>query len=322
MQRLTLAKLIGSLCVFVSANASSQTYPAKPVRMLVGFLSGSTTDIIARTYAHKLSESLGRQIVVENRAGAGANIAAEIVARSAPDGYTVLLGSPGLAVSPSLYSKLGYDAQRDLAGVGQVSATPHIMVVNKSLPVKSLQEFIALARKRPGQLNFSSAGSGGSDHLGTELLIAQAGLKMVHVPHRGGPQAVSDVIAGEVAIYFAAMPVGLPLYKADKVKALAVSSAQRLAFVSELPTVAESGLPGFEHVLWSALLVPAATPHEIVMRLHADLVKAANAADLRERLAALGAETVVTSPEQFAAFLKSETDKYGKIVRALGLKAD
>jgi len=313
---------LAGVCVLFGPHAASQTYPVKPVRMLVGFPGGSTTDIIARTYAHKLSESLGRQIVVENRAGAGANIAAELAAKSAPDGYTTLLGSPGLAVSPTLYSKLGYDALRDLAGVGQVSATPHIMVVNKSLPVKSLQELIALARARPGQLNFSSAGPGGSDHLGTELLVAQAGLKVVHVPYKGGPQAISDVIAGEVAMYFAAMPVGLPLYKAGKVKALAVSSAQRLAFARELPTVAESGLPGFEHVLWSALLVPAGTPRDIVMRLNAELVKAMNAPDLRERLTALGAEAVVTNPEQFTAFLKSETDKYGKIVRALGLKAD
>ncbi len=300
----------------------AQTYPVKPVRLLVGFPGGSTTDIIARTYGHKLTESLGRQIVVENRAGAGADIAAELTAKSAPDGYTLLLGSPGLAVSPALYSKLGYDAQRDLAGVGQVSATPHIMAVNKSLPVKSLQELIALARARPGQLNFSSAGSGGSDHLGTELLAAMAKLKMVHVPYKGGPQAIADVIGGEVAMYFAAMPVGLPLYKAGKVKALAVSSAQRLAFVLELPTVAESGLPGFEHVLWSALLAPTGTPRDIVMRLNGELIKAMNTPDLRERLNALGAEAVVTSPEQFTAFLKSETDKYGKIVRALGLKAD
>ena len=260
--------------------------------------------------------------MVENRAGAGANIAAELAAKSAPDGYTLLLGSPGLAVSPTLYSKLGYDALRDLAGVGQVSATPHIMTVNKTLPVTSLKDLVALARARPGQLNYSSAGAGGSDHLGTELLIAQAGVKMQHVPYKGGPQAIADVIAGEVAMYFAAMPVGLPLYKAGRVKALAVSSAQRLSFVPELPTVAESGLPGYEHTLWSALLLPAGTSRDIVMRLHAEIAKAGGAPDLRERLAALGAEPVVSSPEQFASFLKNETEKYGKIVRALGLKAD
>ncbi len=322
MQRSALTRLLAIAAVVLSGHAGGQTYPIKPVRMLVGFPGGSTTDIIARTYGAKLSELLGRQVVIENRAGAGANIAAEAAAKSAPDGYTTLLGSPGLAVSPALYSKLGYDALRDLAGVGQVSATPHIMVVNKSLPVKTLQELIALARARPGQLNFSSAGAGGSDHLGTELLSSMAGLKMVHVPYKGGPQAITDVIAGEVAMYFAAMPVGLPLYKADKVKALAVSSAQRLPFVPELPTVAQSGLPGFEHTLWSALLVPAGTARDIVMRLNAELVKVANTPELRERLNTLGAEAVVTSPEQFTAFLKSETAKYGKIVRALGLKAD
>jgi tripartite-type tricarboxylate transporter receptor subunit TctC len=314
--------LLAAVFVLISGHAAGQTYPVKPVRMLVGFPGGSTTDIIARTYSAKLTELLGRQVVVENRAGAGANIAAEAAAKSAPDGYTTLLGSPGLAVSPALYSRLGYDALRDLAGVGQVSATPHIVVVNQSLPVKTLQELIALARARPGQLNFSSAGAGGSDHLGTELFSSMAGLKMVHVPYKGGPQAITDVIAGEVAMYFAAMPVGLPLYKAGKVKALAVSSAQRLAFLPELPTVAQSGLPGFEHTLWSALLVPAGTPREIVMRLNADIARAANTPELRERLNTLGAEVVVTSPEQFSAFLKSETEKYGRVVRALGLKAD
>jgi len=322
MQRSIATGMLAGVLAWLGGAAAAQTYPVKPVRLLVGFPGGSTTDIIARTYSVKLSESLGRQVVVENRAGAGANIAAEAAARSAPDGYTLLLGSPGLAVSPALYSKLGYDALRELAGVGQVSATPHIMVVNKSLPVKTLKELMALARARPGQLNFSSAGSGGSDHLGTELFRSMAGLNMVHVPYKGGPAAIGDVIAGEVAMYFAAMPVGLPLYKAGRVKALAVSSAQRLAFAPELPTVAESGLPGFEHVLWSALLVPTGTPREIVMRLHGDIAKAANSPDLRERLAALGAEAVITSPEQFTALLRSETDKYGKIVRALGLKAD
>lgn len=322
MSRFVVLRVLAGATMLAGSHASSQPYPVKPVRMLVGFPGGSTTDIIARTYGAKLSELLGRQVVIENRAGAGANIAAEAAAKSAPDGYTTLLGSPGLAVSPALYSKLGYDALRDLAGVGQVSATPHIMVVNKSLPVKTLQELIALARARPGQLNFSSAGAGGSDHLGTELLSSMAGLKMVHVPYKGGPQAITDVMAGEVAMYFAAMPVGLPLYKAGKVKALAVSSAQRLPFVPELPTVAQSGLPGFEHTLWSALLVPAGTPRDIVMRLNADLIKAANTPELRERLNTLGAEAVVTSPEQFTALLKSETEKYGKIVRALGLRAD
>ena len=322
MKRSVMTQSLAGVFVLIGGQAVSQTYPVKPVRLLVGFPGGSTTDIIARTYGAKLTELLGRQVVVENRAGAGANIAAEAAAKSAPDGYTTLLGSPGLAVSPALYSKLGYDALRDLTGVGQVSATPHILVVNHALPVKSLKELIALARARPGQLNISAAGAGGSDHLGTELLSSMAGVKMLHVPYKGGPQAITDVIAGEVAMYFAAMPVGLPLYKAGKVRALAVSSAQRLAFVPELPTVAQSGLPGFEHTLWSALLVPAGTPREIVMRLNAEIVKAANTPELRERLATLGAEAVVTSPEQFTTFLNSETEKYGKIVRALGLKAD
>ncbi len=322
MQRFAITRPFAVAVLLWSGHGDGQSYPVKPVRLLVGFPGGSTTDIIARTYGAKLSESLGRQVVVENRPGAGANIAAEAAAKSAPDGYTLLLGSPGLAVSPALYSKLGYDALRDLAGVGQVSATPHIMAVNKSLPVKTLQDLIALARARPGQLNFSSAGAGGSDHLGTELLSSMAGVKMLHVPYKGGPQAITDVIAGEVAMYFAAMPVGLPLYRAGKVKALAVSSARQLAFVPELPTVAQSGLPGFEHTLWSALLAPAGTPREIVMRLNAEIIKVANTPELRERLNTLGAEAVVTSPEQFTAFLRSETAKYGKIVRALGLRAD
>ena len=245
-----------------------------------------------------------------------------LVAKSASDGYTLLVGSPGLAVSPALYTRLGYDALKDLTPVGQVSATPHMRVVNPALPVKTLRDFINLARGKPGEISYSSAGAGGSDHLGTELFSAMAGLKMVHVPYKGGPQAIGDVVSGQVVMYFAGMPVGLPLYRPGRVKALAVSSPKRLSYVPELPTMAESGLTGFEHALWSTLMAPAGTPREIVTRLNAELVKAAASRDLRERLAAVGAEAIVTSPEQMAAFLKSETDKYGKIVRALGLRAD
>lgn len=315
-------RFVIGLLMCASGWTAAQNYPLKPVRLLVGFAPGSTTDVIARTYGYKLSESLGQQMVIENRPGAGANIAAELVAKSAPDGYTLLVGSPGLAVSPALYTRLGYDALKDLTPIGQVSATPHMLVVNPALPVKTLRDFINLARSKPGEISYSSAGAGGSDHLGTELFSAMVGLKMVHVPYKGGPHAIGDVVSGRVVMYFAGMPVGLPLYKPGRVKALAVSSPQRLTYVPELPTMAESGLAGFEHALWSTLMAPGGTPREIVMRLNAELVKAGATRDLRERLAAVGAEAIVTSPEQMAAFLKSETDKYGKIVRALGLRAE
>ena len=300
----------------------TQAFPAKPVRVIVGFSAGSTTDLIGRVLALKLGDGLGHPVVVDNRPGAGANIAAELVAKSPPDGYTLLMANAGIATGATAYVKLNFNALRDFAPVTEVSATPHILVTHPSLPPRSVKEFIAFVKARPGQLNFSSTGHGNSDHLAAELLSFMTGLKMVHITYKGGPQALNDVISGQVALYFPGAPSGLPMVNAGRVRALGVTGAKRAAVLPDIPTIAESGVPGYEHVLWGMLLAPAATPKEIVARLNREAVKALESAEVRERYAGMGVEPVSTTPEQAAAYLKNETAKYAKVVKAIGLRIE
>ena len=311
-----------SACVLFAAPASGQSYPAKPVRIIVGFSPGSTTDLIARVMATKLGEVLGQPAVVDNRPGAGANIAAELVSKAPADGYTVLLANAGIATGATAYVKLNFNALRDFAAVSQVSATPHILVVHPSLPAKSVKELIAFARARPGELNFSSTGHGNSDHLAAELFSYMTALKMVHVTYKGGPQALGDVTTGQVAMYFAGVPSALSFVKAGRVRPLGVTSAQRAPALPEVPTIAEAGVPGYEHILWSMLLVPAATPKDIVTRLNDGAAKALAAADVRERYAAMGVDPTPSTPDRATAYLKSETTKYAKVVKAIGLRIE
>jgi len=314
-----LALSIGVLCV---TSVTAQNYPAKPLRVVVGFSAGSTTDLIGRVLALKMGDGLGHPVIVDNRPGAGANIATELVAKAPPDGYTVLMANAGIATGATAYVKLNFNALRDFAPVTEVSATPHILVTHPSLPPKSVKEFIAFVRARPGQLNFSSTGHGNSDHLAAELLSFMTGLKMVHVTYKGGPQALNDVISGQIALYFPGVPSGLPMVKAGRVRALGVTGAKRAPVLPEVPTIAEAGVPGYEHVLWGMLLVPAATPKEIVARLNREAVKALESAEVRERYAGMGVEPVGTTPEQATAYLKSETAKYAKVVKAIGLRIE
>jgi tripartite-type tricarboxylate transporter receptor subunit TctC len=310
------------LCVLCVTSVFAQNYPAKPVRVVVGFSAGSTTDLIGRVLAQKMSEGLGQPVVVENRPGAGANIATELVAKAPPDGYTLLMANAGIATGATAYVKLNYNALRDFAPVTQVSATPHILVTHPSLPARSVKELVAFARARPGELNFSSTGHGNSDHLAAELLNFMTGLKMVHVAYKGGPQALADVISGQVALYFPGAPSGLPLVQAGRVRALGVTGAKRAPVLPAVPTIAEAGLAGYEHVLWGMLLVPAATPKEVLARLNREAVRALESADVRERYAGMGVEPVSTTPEQAAAYLKSETAKYARVVKAIGLRIE
>jgi tripartite-type tricarboxylate transporter receptor subunit TctC len=310
------------LALLFSVFASAQNFPAKPVRMLVGFSAGSTTDLIARVIALRMTEGLGHPVVVENRPGAGGNIAAEIVAKSAPDGYTVLLANAGIATGATAYVKLNFTALRDFAPLTKVSATPHILVVHPSLPPRTVKEYITFVKARPGQLNFSSTGHGNSDHLAGELLNFMTGLKMVHVAYKGGPQALADVATGQVAVYFPGAPSGLPMVKAGRVRALGVTDSKRAAALPEVPTIAEAGVPGYEHVLWGMMLVPAATPKDVVARLNREAVKALESAQLKERFAGMGVEPVSSTPEQALAYLKSETAKYAKVVKAIGLRIE
>jgi tripartite-type tricarboxylate transporter receptor subunit TctC len=317
------ARIIASVaCAVCVTPGWTQNYPAKPVRMVVGFSAGSTTDLIARVLATKMGDGLGQQMLVDNRPGAGANIAAELVAKAPADGYAVLLANAGIATGASAYVKLNFNALRDFAPVSQVSATPHILVTHPSLPPKTVKELIAFTRARPGELNYSSTGHGNSDHLAAELFSYMTGLKMVHVTYKGGPQAIGDVISGQIAMYFAGVPVALPLVAAGRVRALGVTGAKRVAVMPEVPTIAEAGVPGYEHILWGMLLVPAATPKDVVARLNREAVKALEAADVRERYAGMGVEPAGSTPEQAGAYLKSETEKYAKVVKAIGLRIE
>ena len=302
--------------------ALAQGYPGRPIRILVGFTPGGTTDVIARIVAQKMAESLGASVVIDNRPGAGANIAAELAAKSPPDGYTALAVNPGLAISATLYAKLGYNALRDLAPVARIADSSHLLIVHPSLPARSVKELIALAKGKPGVLTFSSAGVGNADHFAGELFKSLAGVNMVHVPYKGGAQAAQDTVTGEVSMYFSGILVGLPLAKAGRVRALAVATAVRSPIAPDIPTIAEAGLPGYEMALWNALFVPAATPRDIVTRLNAEILKALKAPDVRERLAGVGAVSTAGTPEELGSYFRSEVEKFGRIVRATGLKID
>jgi tripartite-type tricarboxylate transporter receptor subunit TctC len=308
--------------VLSASKGSGQAYPTKSVRMIVGFPAGSSSDVVGRIVAQKLGDGLGHSVVFENRPGAGANIAAEVVAKSLPDGYTTLYANTGIAVAYSAYQKLSYDVLRDLAPVGMAAAGPHLLIVNPSLPVKSVKDLIALAKSRPREMNVASSGAGNSDHFAYELFRSITGAEMTHIAYKGGGQATVDLISGQMAAYFSGMAQALPHVRAGRVRALAVTGSKRSPSVSELPTMVEAGVPGYEHYLWNAVLVPAATPREVIRRLDAELAKAVNAPDIRERFAALGVEPASRNAEQMAAYLKSEVDKYGKIVRSIGLKID
>jgi tripartite-type tricarboxylate transporter receptor subunit TctC len=314
---------LGFIAVTVASHeAGAQAFPVKPVRMIIGFPAGSSSDVVGRLVAQKLGDALGQTVIFENRPGAGANIAAEFVAKSPADGYTLLYANTGIAVSVSAYEKLGYDAVRDLVPVGQAAAGPHLLIVNPALPVQSVKDLIALAKSRPRGYNVASSGNGNSDHFAYELFRSLTGAEMVHVPYKGGGQASVDVISGQMAAYFSGMAAGLPLVRSGKVKGLAVTTAQRSQIAPDIPTMIEAGVPGYEHVLWNAVFAPVATPREAIARLDAALVATVNAPELRERFATLGVEPYSRSSAQMTEYLKLEIDKYGRIVRAIGLKID
>ena len=306
-----------------ASTGSGQAYPAKAVRMIVGFPAGGTSDIMARLTGRKLSEAWGQTFIIDNRPGAGGNIGTELVAKSAPDGYTLLV-SPGstLTSNPAVYSKVPFDTVRDFAPVTIIAGVPNALVVHPSLPVKNLKDLIALAKSRPGQLAYASTGAGQSTHLSAELLKLSAGINMIHVPYKGSAPALTDVVAGQVSVMFDNLPSVLPFIKSARLKPLAVSSATRSRALPELPTVAESGLAGFDVTVWFAVLAPAATPREIVNRLNTEIVKAIKTQDMRERLAQQGADPVGNTPEDFAAVIKRDLAKWAKVVKDAGIKLD
>ena len=316
--------LVASLALGLApADAHAQTYPSKPIRMIVPFTPGGTTDILARTVGQKMTEDWGQPVVIENRPGAGGNIGSELVAKAPPDGYTLLMGTISThAINPSLYKRLPFDPARDFAPVSRVGTLPNILIVHPSVPVKSVKELIELARSKPGDLNFASSGVGTSLHLSGELFNTMAGVKLVHVPYKGSSPALADLLGGQVKIMFDNLPSALPHVKAGKLKPLAVTSTKRAAVLPEVPTVTESGLPGFEVTSWFAVFAPAKTPKDIVAKLNGEIVKILNSGDVKEKLTQIGVDPAPTTPEELAAFAKAETEKWGKVVKATGASAD
>ena len=305
------------------APATAQQYPNRPIRFVVPFAPGGSTDTLARTLGQKLTDALQQQVVVDNRSGANGNIGMEIVARAAPDGYTIVLGYiANLGIGPGLYAKLPFDPIKDYAPITQLASSPNILAVHPSLPVMSFREMIAYARSNPRKLNFASSGVGSIGHLTGELLNRSAGIAMVHVPYKGSGQAVIDLLGGQVQAMFSGMSSVMQHIKAGKLRALAVTGAQRSPAVPDVPTIAESGFPGFAATAWYGVLATARTPQSVVNRLHDEIVRALALPEVRERLNNVGFELVGSTPDEFAAFIKSEIAKWTKVVRVAKISAE
>ena len=314
--------LVVVLISMLSAAAHAQGFPNKPVKLVVPYPPGGPTDIVARVVGQRLSEQTGQQFIVDNRAGAGGNIGAEAVARSPADGYTLLVATTAHAINMSLFRKLGYNTLKDFAPVSPLTHGPLVIVANPALPAQNVRELIALARAKPGAINFASSGNGQSTHLSGELFNAMAGVKMTHVPYKGSSPALTDVMGGQASLMFDTMLSAMPFVKSGKLKALAVTSAKRSPAAPDLPTVAESGLPGYETIAWNGIVAPTGTPKEVIARLSAELKRALEMPEVREKFAAQGFAAAWSTPEEFAAFLKAEVDKWAPVVKASGATID
>ncbi len=305
------------------ATGMAQAWPSRPIRFIVPFPPGGGTDVNARIIAPRLSAALGQQVVVENRTGAGGMVGTEVVAKSAPDGYSMVIATIGpIAINQSLYARMTYDPAKDLAPVTITGEVPNGLVVHPTLPAKTLKELIALAKQRPRELNYGSSGAGAGDHLAAEMLSVMAGIRMTHVPYKGGPLAMVDLMAGNIQLIFATLATGMPYIRAGRVRTLAVAGGQRFALLPEVPTVAEAGVPGFAVNNWAGIFVAAGTPRPIIERLNAEIVKALAPPDVRQKLLEMGLVSATNTPEQFASYIQSETVKWAKIVKDANIKLD
>ncbi len=311
-----------AIAVLIACPAWAQDYPNKPIRLIAPFSPGGATDVLARIVGQKITERLGQPVVIENRVGAGGNIGAEQVAKSSPDGYTLLMGGVPHAIGMSLYTKLGYDMVKDLSAVAEVASFPSLIVLHPSLPVKSVKELIALAKARPGQLNFGSAGNGSPNHLALELFDTMADVKMVHIPYKGTGQVIGDLLAGQLQLASMGFPIAMPHVKSGKLRAIALTGTTRSPLMPNLPTIAEAGLAGFDVTSWYGVFGPAALPREIVARLNSEISSAITAPDLKEKLIALGAEPSTKTPDKFAQYVREEIVKWAKVVKESGAKLD
>jgi tripartite-type tricarboxylate transporter receptor subunit TctC len=314
---------LGVLLALVAVLACAQTYPTKPIRLVVPFPPGGATDILARDVAQKLTEAWGQSVIVDNRPGAGGNIGSELVAKSAPDGYTLEMGTVGThAINASLYAKMPYDHVKDFMPVILVAGVPNVLVVNPAVPANSVAELIAYAKANPGKLNFASSGNGTSIHLSGELFKVMAGVQITHIPYKGSAPALQDLLAGQVQMMFDNLPPSLPQIKAGKLRALAVTSLTRAPALPDVPTLSESGLPSFEASSWFGILVPAGTPAPIVTKLNAEIAKWLATPEAKEKLAKQGANAAGGTPDDFAKHIAAETAKWAKVVKESGAKID
>jgi tripartite-type tricarboxylate transporter receptor subunit TctC len=318
-----LCKIVAiGACMLTAAVASAQSYPGKPIRIVIGFPPGGGIDIVARLLSPKLSESLGQQVVVDNRAGANGIIACELVAKAAPDGYTMLLGTTGnLSVNPSLYSSLPFNMERDFTPLTQTSSLPFLIYVHPSLPARTLGQLIALAKANPAKMNYYSSSSGGLPHLAGEWLNTVAGIRTIHVPYKGSAPGMADLIGGHVQFGFDAVSIGLPHVKSGRLRAIATTGKARLALLPDVPPAHET-VSGFEVVNWYGMVLPAGTSRDVVARLHMEIVKAMNIPDVREKMIGLGTEPVGSAPDEFGAFMKSETSKWARVIKSANIRAD
>lgn len=321
----TKLHLTATLCLLCAAfgNAFGQAYPAKPIRMIIGFPPGGGTDIVGRIVAQKLAESFGQQVIADNRGGASGQLAAELVAKAAPDGHTIMMAHiAAISILPSLISRLPYDAQKDFVPITLVAIGPNLLVVHPSLPVKTVKDLVALAKARPGQLQYASPGAGTVQHLAAELFKLQAKVDMLHVPYKGSGQSIIDLVAGHVHLDFDSVPPVINHVRNGKLRAIAVTSEKRFSLLPEIPTVTEGGVPGFDMSTWWGLVAPGAVGKDIVARLHGETVKLLRQPDVKEKIAFVGAETVGNTPEEFAAYIRAEAAKYARIVKAANIKVD
>ena len=320
---MTILRALCAVLLALALPAGAQDYPAKPIRFVVPYPAGGPLDTVARLLGQKVGEALGQPVVVDNKPGAGGNIGADIVAKSPPDGYTILMGAVAThAINPTLYASIPYDPVRDFTPITQVASTPNVLVVNPAVPANDVRSFIAYAKAHPGKLNFGSGSTGSAGHLAGELFNAQAGVKMTHVPYKGAAPAMQDLLGGRIDLMFDNLASSMAQVKAGKVRALAVTTAKRSSLAPQLPTIAESGLPDFDISTWFGVFAPAGVPRPVVERLHAELTRALAAPDVRERMLALGAEPVGDRPEEFAAYIGREAEKYARVIRASGAKVD
>jgi tripartite-type tricarboxylate transporter receptor subunit TctC len=300
----------------------AQAYPVKPVRLILPFPPGGPTDMLGRALAQKLGEQLGRQVVADNRAGAGGNLGLEVAAKSPPDGYTLVLSSPLITISPSLYARLNYDPAKDLAPISLAGVVQNVLLVHPSVPARNLQEFLALARRAPGKLLYGSGGIGGTNHLAPELLQSQTKIKLTHVPYKGTVPALIGMVSGEVDTIFMAVPSAVPHVQTGKARALMVASQKRAAVLPQVPTAREAGLDNYEIETWYGVLSPAGVPADIIARLSQEIGRALNSQEMKEKLASVGIEPKTNTPAEFAGFIKSESARYSKVIKDAGIKPE